>query len=134
MKLLRNAAAVLGIAATFGALTSAPAFADAGRDGGTCDNSCDAGRAYFTHDYLNGTELLEVFDDKADGHSVMVENWRYDLDDIGPYPGYVHTGKGTSTKYVLHMPEGSRIDFRVCLAEGKAKIESTCGTRVVEYA
>ena len=133
--MLRNAATVLGLAAVFGALAGAPASADAGRDGGTCDNSCSAGRAYFTHDYTNGTELLEVFDDKADGHSVAVYNTRYDLADPGPYPGYNHTGKGTVKKYVLHMPEGSRIDFHVCLTDGEGPPRAdTCGITVVEYA
>jgi len=78
---------------------------------------------------------LEVFDDKADGHSVAVYNTRYDLADPGPYPGYNHTGKGTVKKYVLHMPEGSRIDFHVCLTEGEGPpLENTCGIPVVEYA
>ncbi|TDC41726.1 hypothetical protein [Micromonospora sp. KC213] len=132
LTLLHKAASVLGLVAAFGVLTAGPAAADPGRDGTNCTNVCSDGHADFTHDYVSGKELLHAYDDKADGHSVVMKYNRFDNDKGWEYL-WAHQGKGTSTSRVINMPEGTRFDFTVCLGDyGDRKIISgSCGAFIV---
>ena len=115
MRLLHKAATVLGLVAAFGALAASPAAADRGRDGTNCPNNCWAGHADFMHDYVSGKELLQAYDDKKDGHSVVMKYLRFDNDKGWEYL-WAHQGKGTSTSRVINMPEGTRFDFQARVA------------------
>jgi hypothetical protein len=95
-----------------------------------CDRSC-AGRASFnsvTHD-LTGS------DHRADGHSVVVWNKRYDLGQQW-FAGWVTGGNGSSQTWHLSMPPGTRIDYEVCLGEfgSRTTLWDTCGSMVTDWA
>jgi hypothetical protein len=88
-------------------------------------NPAHAGEAVFDP---NG-EHYYIFDRKADGHSVVVVNYRSDLSPSGPYYGWNHTGAGTAKDYDLSMPEGTRVTYYVCLGEysSRSVLWDTCG-------
>ncbi|WP_129838145.1 hypothetical protein [Streptomyces sp. RFCAC02] len=72
------------------------------------------GWVYFQSETGDGTEYLVLHDTNSDGYGVIVQNYRYDMADAGPYSGTVTSGKGTHKVWTLHMPEGTAIDFRIC--------------------
>jgi hypothetical protein len=88
-------------------------------------NPAHAGEAVFDP---NG-EHYYIYDRQADGHSVVVVNYRSDLSPSGPYYGWNHTGAGTAKDYDLSMPEGTRVTYYVCLGEygSRTVLWNTCG-------
>jgi uncharacterized membrane protein len=88
----------------------------------------------FESEMGDGTEGLTLMDLSGDGHSVVVVNYRYDLENIGPYYGTVTTGNTTQKQWILHMPEGTMIRFKVCAAEGGSILSSTCSPYVTGIA
>jgi hypothetical protein len=72
------------------------------------------GYAYFESEVGDGTEELRLYDENDDGYGVIVQNYRYDMADPGPYSGTVTSGEGSRRVWTLHMPEGTKILFRAC--------------------
>jgi hypothetical protein len=102
----------------------------AAADSSVCAYASCAGKATF----VSLGEHLKVYDNVADGYSVVVINYRQDLG--GPFYGWNHTGAGTVTDYNLSMPEGDWIQYQVCLGvySSRTILTSTCGGWVVDYA
>jgi hypothetical protein len=92
------------------------------------------GYARFISEVGDGTEKLVIEDDFADGWGVAVENYRYDLANTGPYYGMNRKGAYTTTTYVLHIPEGKRIAFRVCPEKDGIAYLDYCGVWANGYA
>jgi hypothetical protein len=119
---LRRTVVIVGLVLGFVLSTSGAALADSS----ACTPGCD-GYAVF----ISNGEILEIHDWRADGHSVVVWNKRYDLGGNW-YQGWNPNGYGTVVRYNLEIPEGVRFDYYVCLGEYgiRATIWSTCsGTR-----
>ena len=108
----------LFLAAVLVAPTPAMAASDAsvfcGLTTTTGGGSKYCGSAAFLAEVGDGSELLTLWDGNADGYSAVVEDYRWDLADPGPYYGYVNGGVSDSHTWSLHIPEGKEISFRVC--------------------
>ncbi|MFG3554252.1 hypothetical protein ACGGAQ_07690 [Micromonospora sp. NPDC047557] len=90
---------------------------------------CD-GSASFVHD----GEHLYVWDNVADGNSVVAEYWREDVGIGQRNLAWNHYGAGTRLDHNMNMAEGVGIRYRVCLGDyGTGKIWA-CGDLKVEYA
>lgn len=74
-------------------------------------NYCD-GSASFVRD---GDHLL-VWDNNADGHSVMVMYYRSDSGDT-QIRDWNHYGKGSRLDINMNLPEEGWVQYRVCLGE-----------------
>ena len=96
------------------AMAASDASAYCGVTNTTGGGSLSCGWAYFTAEVGDGSEELLLEDDNADGYSAVVENYRWDLANPGPYYGYVNGGLHDSHTWTLHIPEGKQISFRVC--------------------
>ena len=97
------------------AMAASDAYAFCGDTLGTTSGNLDlCGDAFFKAEVGDGSEELTLQDDHADGYSAVVENYRYDLSDTGPYYGYVNGGVWSFETWSLHIPEGKKIKFRVC--------------------
>jgi hypothetical protein len=72
-------------------------------------------------------EHLQIYDELADGHSVVVFDQRQDLCCTW-YSGWNHGGEGSVKDYDLNMPEGDWINYYVCLGEYATKtiVPGTC--------
>ena len=92
------------------------------------------GDAHFVADAGNGNEGLEISDDQTDGYGVAVENYRYDLSDIGPYWGWNRDGGGTTVNYTLHITEGARFEMRICPEQDGVVAFTYCSKWVNGYA
>jgi hypothetical protein len=111
-------------------MTASPSFAAAG-PGSDAVADCywslqSCGSAYFTSEVLDGSEELSIYDDYADGYGVAVENYRYDLANIGPYWGWNRTGAYTVVNYTMHITEGARFEFRVCPEKNGVVVTDYC--------
>ncbi|GAA5186732.1 hypothetical protein GCM10023322_33620 [Rugosimonospora acidiphila] len=92
------------------------------------------GDAHFVSDAGSGNERLEISDDATDGYGVAVENYRYDLADIGPYFGWNRNGAGTIVNYTLHITEGARFEMRICPEQNGAVLYQYCSAWENGYA
>jgi len=75
-------------------------------------------------------EHYYIYDRKADGHSVVVVNYRSDRSPTGPYYGWNPNGaNGDPVDYNLDMPEGTAVTYYVCLGEfgDREVLWNTCG-------
>jgi hypothetical protein len=119
---------VVGIATTG---TADAAYNNTARCGLTQSDSTGdwhyCGYAVFKSEVGDGTEQLILTDANADGHGVVVVNYRYDLSDVGPYYGWFSSKFGESRTWTLHIPEGSMILFQVCAQNDHLIIPGTCG-------
>jgi opacity protein-like surface antigen len=99
------------------------------------DHYYSCGYALFVSEVGDGSEYLTLYDTNDDGYGVAVENWRHDLSDPGPYLGIVTTGYGTGYTWTLHIPEGQKIDFRVCpYTHAHGLYDLLCGPMVTGVA
>lgn len=97
-------------------------------------NNCGYAQFLSNSIYGVGEELLVVTDLNDDGWSAAVQNYRYDMADPGPYLG-IAGGINTDREYRLHMPEGTKIKFRVCPYKVNAGLyTSLCGPWVTGVA
>jgi hypothetical protein len=140
-KLLSRLIAAAGAISVLLALNPGVAYAasDAAADCGDTWDSVDqlysnACWGYFESEVGDGTERLTIKDTSHDGHSVVVVNYRYDLENIGPYYGQLDDGYGSYKTWTLHMPEGTEIRFKVCAAEGGSILSDTCSSYVTGVA
>ncbi|WP_129842205.1 hypothetical protein [Streptomyces sp. RFCAC02] len=93
------------------------------------------GYADFESEVGDGTEQLRLSDSNDDGYGVIVQNYRYDMSDPGPYTGTVTSGEGSKQTWTLHMPEGTKIKFRVCpFTHAHGTYTSLCGAWVTGTA
>jgi len=118
-----TATALLGIGAVSPALADDVVYAYSKAYG---SNPAHAGEATFAPD----GEHYYIFDRIADGHSVVVVNYRSDLSPTGPYYGWNHNGvNGVPVDYNLNMPEGTAVTYYVCLGEygDREVLWNTCG-------
>ena len=92
------------------------------------------GDAVFIAEVGDGSELLSLMDDNADGYSAVVENYRWDLANVGPYYGYASDGSGDTHSWSLHIPEGKQISFRVCAGHAGSTTLVHCGAWVAGTA
>jgi opacity protein-like surface antigen len=133
-KLASAAVAVTLMSAGIVAVAASPAAAAADAQA-FCDDTWDSeygywtacGDAFFKSEDGSGNEHLYLYDDSADGYGVVVENYRYDLADTGPYYGWVTAGKGHNNSWTLHIPEDEYIQFRVCPEKGGTIYDNLCG-------
>jgi hypothetical protein len=130
--------AIMVIAATGATLVAAsPTFAAATTNdaSATCFWSLGScGSANFTAEVSDGSEILAIWDDNADGFGVAVENYRYDLANIGPYWGWNRTPAVSVTFYTLHIAEAVRFEFRVCPEQNGVPLTDHCGAWANGYA
>jgi hypothetical protein len=119
-------ALVLAVTTAVSVAGAVPAMADSSMS--TLGN---AGSANFT----SYGEHLTIYDDKADGHSVVVLNVRQDLC-CAEFEGWNHNGAKSFYDYNLDMPEGDWIDYYVCLGEYASRtiLWNTCGGHIRDYA
>ncbi|HEY2738267.1 MAG TPA: hypothetical protein VGK45_07660, partial [Thermoanaerobaculia bacterium] len=112
MKRTMACLAVMVIAAAGATMVApSPSFASAG----DAFSEIAGGEADFMN--LNSQTVLVVYDGRADGYGIAVENYRWDLADPGPYWGWNRGGYYTQVTYVLHMPKDGEIQFRACLED-----------------
>ena len=112
------------------AMAASDALAYCGVTNTTGGGSYNCGDAYFIAEVGDGSEELDLYDANADGYSAVVEIFRWDLANVGPYYGYANGGDGTHKVYSLHIPEGKEISFRVCAGHGGSTIVVDCGAWV----
>ncbi|AZM77503.1 hypothetical protein D1J63_23100 [Streptomyces sp. KPB2] len=119
------ALAVLPLAGTASAVEYTVTTESAPHKGDRCTyaNSC-AGSASFVHD---GDHLL-VWDNAADGHSVVVEYERSDENGTDYLRAWNYYGKYHRLDANMNIPEDGWISYRVCLGEyGSRKVlKDTC--------
>jgi hypothetical protein len=92
------------------------------------------GDAHFVSDAGGGNERLEISDDNSDGYGVAVENYRYDLADIGPYFGWNRKEGGTVVNNTPHITEGARFEIRICPEQDAVVLYQYCSAWENGYA
>jgi hypothetical protein len=115
-----------------GPAVAAPSASDAWAYCEWAGESC--GYAYFTSEVGDGTERLSISDQFADGWGVAVENYRYDLANIGPYWGWNRIPSPSTVNYTLHITEGARFEFRVCAEYKGIVLTAYCSPWANGYA
>jgi hypothetical protein len=125
---LRNALVVVGLVGALTVVSPSGVRADGSQcsaPAGTC-----AGRVTFQA----AGEVFTIFDQRADGHSAVVQYWL--SDGSGPHLGWNPNGNGTQTTLNLDLAEGDWIYYRACLGEygPKTLVAGTCSAGVTDYA
>ncbi|MEU0128952.1 hypothetical protein [Streptomyces sp. NPDC006289] len=125
--------AVLPLAGTASAAEYTVTYTTGPHTGDKCtwSNSC-AGSASFVHD---GDHLL-VWDNAADGHSVVVEYERSDVGGSDYIRDWNHYGKYAKLDINTNIPEAGWITYRVCLGEygSRSVLRDTCSSFLYESA
>lgn len=139
--ILRRLGTSFVLAAVLVGVAAAPAAAASDARANCGETESNSGGGYKSCGYAlfvnasDGSEYLTVYDTNDDGLGVAVQNWRKDLSDEGPYLGIVTTGSGTGNTWTLHIPEGQKIDFRVCpYTHAHGLYDLLCGTEVTGTA
>ncbi|MCX4549794.1 hypothetical protein OG204_17750 [Streptomyces sp. NBC_01387] len=125
--------AVLPLASTASAADYTVTYTSGPHTGDTCtwSNSC-AGSASFVH---AGDHLL-VWDNAADGHSVVVEYERSDVGGSDYIRDWNSYGKYAKLDVNMNLPEDGWITYRVCLGEygSRTVLRDTCSSFLWESA
>ncbi|MFG3554251.1 hypothetical protein ACGGAQ_07685 [Micromonospora sp. NPDC047557] len=93
------------------------------------------GPCYGSASFVHNGDHLYVWDNKADGHSVVV---LYNRSDTGGQMNVTwnHYGAGTRLDHNMDIPESGYIIYRVCLGEygDRIVLDWTCSPYKKEYA
>ncbi|HEY3506465.1 MAG TPA: hypothetical protein VGN37_27210 [Actinocatenispora sp.] len=142
MRRLAGALAAGAVGATMALLFATPALADTWEssgfhDGDICtyvgnvnDGSCRGAAAF-----LRDGDHLYVWDNLADGHSVVADYARSDTPSQDN-EAWNHYGAGTRLDHNMDIPENGWIKYRVCLGEysSRSYVSGTCSDWFTESA
>jgi hypothetical protein len=79
-------------------------------------------------DHLGSLDHLHASD------TTFVENYRFDLANIGPYWGWNRIPSPSTVDYTLHITEGARFEFRVCAEYQGIVLTAYCSPWANGYA